>query len=314
MAKADEGVKHDGGKTPWDLAQWHALSEYVRVLEFGARKYTRQLQTIGQVCEQLARLCTCSTDDQQSATLIEGMPPKDCASSATSRSTHERSGLAATETGSSMQEGSVGSVMTDTSKLRTQDTPNGNGGTSSDGRETTATGFESTSSSGNATTLSQSELVAARRCSAGLGLRGKMSCSCESCSAGDAQSAVVSQVERSTSITVTSPARHEGFSVESATRDLDYSMTTRRFLSEHLPTCAVHRALAWRGDVLVIPGEDNWRKVPELRRRYYAAAMRHLVAWWGGERLDPESGLHHLAHALCCVAFVLETELEGENK
>jgi hypothetical protein len=49
---------------------------------------------------------------------------------------------------------------------------------------------------------------------------------------------------------------------------------------------------------------DNWRTVPEWRRRYYAATLRHLVAWWRGERVDTESGLPHLAHAGCCLLFL----------
>ena len=51
---------------------------------------------------------------------------------------------------------------------------------------------------------------------------------------------------------------------------------------------------------------ENWRKVPDGRRRYFDAALRHLTAWYGGEDLDPESGLPHLAHAGCCVLFLLE--------
>lgn len=51
--------------------------------------------------------------------------------------------------------------------------------------------------------------------------------------------------------------------------------------------------------------DDNWKKVPDARRRYIAAAMRHLTAWIAGERKDPESGLHHLAHAACCILFLL---------
>jgi hypothetical protein len=31
--------------------------------------------------------------------------------------------------------------------------------------------------------------------------------------------------------------------------------------------------------------------------RYFAAAMRHMWAWWRGENLDAESGLPHLIHA-----------------
>ena len=56
---------------------------------------------------------------------------------------------------------------------------------------------------------------------------------------------------------------------------------------------------------------DNWRKVPDLHRRYYAAARRHMASWKKGEAHDGESGLHHLAHAMCCIAFLLELELEG---
>jgi Domain of unknown function (DUF5664) len=59
---------------------------------------------------------------------------------------------------------------------------------------------------------------------------------------------------------------------------------------------------------------DNWRKVPDARARYYAAAMRHLSAWWTGEKLDPESGHQHLAHALCCLLFLAELEIEHDRK
>lgn len=54
--------------------------------------------------------------------------------------------------------------------------------------------------------------------------------------------------------------------------------------------------------------EDNWKRVPNWRRRYYRAALGHLLAWWGGEDNDPESGYPHLAHAACCVLFLLELE------
>lgn len=57
---------------------------------------------------------------------------------------------------------------------------------------------------------------------------------------------------------------------------------------------------------------DNWRKVPELERRYFAAARRHLSLWQRGEKVDSESGLRHLAHAACCLIFLLEDELAKE--
>lgn len=48
---------------------------------------------------------------------------------------------------------------------------------------------------------------------------------------------------------------------------------------------------------------DNWRRVPDGRERYFAAACRHIVALRLGERYDPESGLHHGYHALCDLVF-----------
>jgi hypothetical protein len=56
---------------------------------------------------------------------------------------------------------------------------------------------------------------------------------------------------------------------------------------------------------------DNWKRVSEPQRRYYSAALRHLLAWWGGEANDAESGLSHLAHAACCVMFL--QHFEGEK-
>jgi len=53
---------------------------------------------------------------------------------------------------------------------------------------------------------------------------------------------------------------------------------------------------------------DNWKKVANWRQRYYDAAMRHIDAWWGGERFDSETGCHHLAHACCCLIFILWKE------
>ena len=52
-------------------------------------------------------------------------------------------------------------------------------------------------------------------------------------------------------------------------------------------------------------GPDQWQKVPNAKRRYFAALMRHLKAYWVGEKIDSESGRSHLAHAGCCLLFLL---------
>jgi hypothetical protein len=51
--------------------------------------------------------------------------------------------------------------------------------------------------------------------------------------------------------------------------------------------------------------DDNWQKVPDPRNRYFAALMRHVAAWRTGERCDPETGIHHLAHAICNCIFLV---------
>lgn len=51
----------------------------------------------------------------------------------------------------------------------------------------------------------------------------------------------------------------------------------------------------------------NWRK-GFAYSRLIAAALRHLFAWVGGENKDPESGKSHLAHAACCLMFLITFE------
>jgi len=54
-------------------------------------------------------------------------------------------------------------------------------------------------------------------------------------------------------------------------------------------------------------GPDNWREgKPIAHSRHYAGIQRHLMAYWSGEDLDPETGKSHLAHAACGILFFLE--------
>tara|TARA_R110002072_G_scaffold169366_1_gene322985 strand:- start:269 stop:664 length:396 start_codon:yes stop_codon:yes gene_type:complete len=72
------------------------------------------------------------------------------------------------------------------------------------------------------------------------------------------------------------------------------------------------------GKVLTFGAEKydphNWRKVDDLQNRYTSAALRHIFAHIDGESVDEETGLSHLAHAMCCLLFKLEDELIGESE
>jgi hypothetical protein len=57
-------------------------------------------------------------------------------------------------------------------------------------------------------------------------------------------------------------------------------------------------------------GDRNWEKGMAWSRLRGAAA-RHLAAFDIGEDNDPETGLPHLAHATCCLMFILAFQLRG---
>ena len=68
------------------------------------------------------------------------------------------------------------------------------------------------------------------------------------------------------------------------------------------------------GEVLTFGAEkyepNSWQKVEDAENRYYAALLRHLMAYRRGETVDPESGLSHLKHIACNAMFLLHFEEE----
>ena len=54
---------------------------------------------------------------------------------------------------------------------------------------------------------------------------------------------------------------------------------------------------------------ENWRKVEP--QRYRDALYRHWMDYLAGETVDKESGLPHLWHLACNVAFLIEMEAEN---
>lgn len=77
-----------------------------------------------------------------------------------------------------------------------------------------------------------------------------------------------------------------------------------------LPTGTVQEVIKVLEVGAVKYAANNWQQVPDARTRYFDAIMRHLHAWWQGEKIDPESGLNHLAHAACSILFLLYFDLQ----
>lgn len=58
-------------------------------------------------------------------------------------------------------------------------------------------------------------------------------------------------------------------------------------------------------------GAWNWRKNKVKASIYVAAARRHLMQWFSGENIDPESGVSHLGHVRACMGILLDAEATG---
>ena len=59
--------------------------------------------------------------------------------------------------------------------------------------------------------------------------------------------------------------------------------------------------------------ERNWEKGMNWSRPF-SAMMRHMWAWWKGERVDPETGMSHLWHACACIMFLIAYEARATGK
>lgn len=55
-------------------------------------------------------------------------------------------------------------------------------------------------------------------------------------------------------------------------------------------------------------GPYNWRDKTVSSSVYIGAAKRHIDAWWDGEAVSRDAGVHHLAHALACLAIIVDAE------
>lgn len=59
-------------------------------------------------------------------------------------------------------------------------------------------------------------------------------------------------------------------------------------------------------------GMMNWREMKVSSTIYYDAAMRHLMAWFDREEVAKDSGVHHLGHAMACMAIILDAQACGQ--
>lgn len=59
-------------------------------------------------------------------------------------------------------------------------------------------------------------------------------------------------------------------------------------------------------------GRSNWREAGVRATIYIDAVKRHINAFAEGEDNDPDSGAPHLAHALACLAILVDAQAAGK--
>lgn len=59
-------------------------------------------------------------------------------------------------------------------------------------------------------------------------------------------------------------------------------------------------------------GKWNWRAIEIEAEAYYNAAQRHLMAWWEGEDIDPDSGLNHVTKVLTTLTVLRDAMLQDK--
>lgn len=58
-------------------------------------------------------------------------------------------------------------------------------------------------------------------------------------------------------------------------------------------------------------GRHNYRSIGVRTSVYFDAALRHLSAFWEGQDIDPESGVHHVVKAIACLTVLRDSQLRG---
>jgi len=284
-----EGLKKDSGKLRMDLIPVDALREIARVLTFGAEKYTTRDLTKDDVTGIITGICDCQKLQLPAIQSVPSITAQGSADSATRKNFEQT--IQSTR--------SVKELMPDNGTVRTKIESSS---TIRDGGLNPITKKSAESDLGNPS-------------STYLDLLSKMNSE-----SSKNKGVAVESVEdlpigpASTSTIVTQLDNSEDFSVYGVTKPLASWETAQRELKRHSAICAVRKVGICQGEnnSVQITGDRNWEKGIKYSR-VYGALLRHVTSFWAGESVDPETGISHLAHAGCCLMFLLAFEQRGMN-
>ena len=59
-------------------------------------------------------------------------------------------------------------------------------------------------------------------------------------------------------------------------------------------------------------GRHNYRAVGVRASVYYDATMRHLMGWWEGQDIDPDSGMSHVTKAIASLVVLRDAMIQSK--
>ena len=59
-------------------------------------------------------------------------------------------------------------------------------------------------------------------------------------------------------------------------------------------------------------GRHNYRVIGVRGSVYYDASLRHLMSWWEGEDIDPDSGLSHITKAIASLVVLRDAMIQEQ--
>lgn len=86
---------------------------------------------------------------------------------------------------------------------------------------------------------------------------------------------------------------------------------SRKFKMSGVPACVLGEIGVAMTEGVHKYGAFNYRHVNINASTYYDAVMRHMMSYWEGEDIDPDSGLHHVTKAITSLVVLRDSMING---